>query len=128
MNVSEKVRKYLEKKLVECDMKMSKLKRKRTIIKVLYISTVLLSITISATVSVLSTIAIVSAIPIAILSALSAILTGISSRFDFHHKKTEINDLIDKQNKIRSKLDYVVSCNGDLTQEEYNQILKDFNW
>jgi len=128
MNVSEKVRKYLEKKLVECDMKMNKLKRKRTIIKVLYISTVLLSITISATVSVLSTIAIVPAIPIAILSALSAILTGISSRFDFHHKKTEINDLIDKQNKIRSKLDYVVSCNGDLTQEEYNQILKDFNW
>ena len=107
---------------------MNKLKRKRTIIKVLYISTVLLSITISATVSVLSTIAIVPAIPIAILSALSAILTGISSRFDFHHKKTEINDLIDKQNKIRSKLDYVVSCNGDLTQEEYNQILKDFNW
>ena len=128
MNVSEKVRKYLEKKLVECDMKMNKLKRKRTIIKVLYISTVLLSITISATVSVLSTIAIVPAIPIAILSALSAILTGISSRFDFHHEKTEINDLIDKQNKIRSKLDYVVSCNGDLTQAEYDQILKDFNW
>jgi predicted rRNA methylase YqxC with S4 and FtsJ domains len=89
---------------------------------------VLSSITISATVSVLSTIAIVPAIPIAILSAISAILTGISSRFDFHHKKAEIKGLIEKQNKIKFKLDYVVSCNGDLTQAEYDQILKDFNW
>jgi hypothetical protein len=128
MNVSEKVRKYLERKLVECDKKLNKLKRKRRLIKLLYIAMVLSSISISATVSVLSTIAIVPTIPIAILSAISAILTGISSRFDFHHKKSEIKGLIEKQNKIKLKLDYVVSCNGDLTQAEYDQILKDFNW
>ena len=127
MNMSEKVRKYLEKKLAECERKLHKLKRKRRLIKIFYILTVLSSISISATVSFLSTMTLVPAIPIAILSALSAILTGISSRFDFHHKKADIKDLIDKQNKIRSKLDYVISCNGDLTQEEYNQILKDFN-
>lgn len=127
MNVSEKVKKYLEKKLAECEKKLRKLKRKKRLNKIFYISTVLSSISISATVSVLSTMTLVPVIPITILSALSAILTGISSRFDFHHKKAEIKDLIDKQNKIRSKLDYVVSCNGDLTLEEYNQILKDFN-
>ena len=85
------------------------------------------SVSISATVSVLSTMTLVPMIPITIMSAICAILTGISSRFDFHHKKAEIKDLIDKHNEIKFKLDYVVSCNGDLTHEEYNQILKDFN-
>jgi hypothetical protein len=128
MNVSEKVKKYLERKLVECDKKLHKLKRKRRLIKMFYISTVLLSISISATVSVLSTMTLVPMTTITIMSAISAILTGISSRFDFRHKKAEIKGLIEKQNKIKLKLDYVVSCNGDLTQTEYDQILKDFNW
>lgn len=128
MNLSEKVRNFLERKLVECDEKLRKLKRKRKLFKLFYIVMVLSSISISATVSLLSAIAIVPAIPIAVLSAISAILTGISSRFDFHHKKAEIKGLIEKQNKIKLKLDYVVSCNGDLTQTEYDQILKDFNW
>jgi len=128
MNVSEKVRKYLERKLVECDKKLRKLKRKRKLIKLLYTVSVLLSMSISATVSVLSSITTVPHISISILSAISAILTGISSRFNFHHKKAEIKDLIGKHNKIKSKLDYVVSCNGDLTRAEYDQILKDFNW
>ena len=125
--MSEKVRKYLERKFVECDVKLRKLKGKRKLFKLLYIVMVLASISISATVSLLSAIAIVPAIPIAILSAISAILTGISARFDFHHKKAEIKGLIEKQNKIKLKLDYVISCNGDLTQAEYDQILKDFN-
>ena len=127
MNLSEKVRTYLERKLVDCDVKLRKLKRKRKLFKLLYIVMVLSSISISATVSLLSAIAIVPAIPIAILSTISAILTGISSRFDFHHKKAEMKGLIEKQNKIKLKLDYVISCNGDLTQAEYDQILKDFN-
>jgi len=127
MNVSEKVKKYLEKNLVECDKKLYKLKRKRKLIKVLYILTVLLSMLISATVSVLSSITTAPQISISILAAISAILTGVSSRFDFHHKKAEIKGLIEKQNKIKLKLDYVISCNGDLTQAEYDQILKDFN-
>ena len=34
--------------------------------------------------------------------------------------------MIEKLNKIQSMLDYVISCNGDLTQKEYQEILKDF--
>ena len=127
MNMSEKVRNYLERKLEECDEKLRKLKRKRKLFKLLYIVMVLSSISISATVSLLSTIAIVPAIPIAILSAISATLTGISARFDFHHKKAEMKGLIEEQNRIKLNLDYVISCNGYLTQAEYDQILKDFN-
>jgi hypothetical protein len=36
--------------------------------------------------------------------------------------------LIDRLNKIQLKLDYVISCNGDLTYVEYQQTLKDFNF
>ena len=67
-------------------------------------------------------------IVITVLSAGSAVLTGISSRFNFQSKKYEINILIDRLNQIQSKLDYVISCNGDLTHAEYQQILKDFNF
>jgi hypothetical protein len=95
-------------------------------IKILYIVTVLLSIITSAIVTVISTITIVPVIVITILSAFSAILTGISVRFNFHNKKAEIKSLIEKLYKIKFKLDYVISCNGNLTQTEYEEILKDF--
>jgi len=65
---------------------------------------------------------------ITILSAKSAILTGVSARFNFQNKKMEISNLISRLNKIQSKLDYVISCNGDLTQNEYLEILREFNF
>jgi p-aminobenzoyl-glutamate transporter AbgT len=68
----------------------------------------------------------IPAVVITMLSAASAILTGISARFNFQNKKIQINNLIEKLNKIQSMLDYVISCNGDLTQKEYQEILKDF--
>jgi len=123
--VSEKTREYLNKKLLECQGKLTKLKRKRRIIKTCYIITVLLSIGLSSAVSVMATIT-VPIIIVPILSAFSAILTAISARFNFHDKKAQIKGLIEKLDKIKAKLEYVISCNGDLTQAEYEQILKDF--
>ena len=123
---SEKIQNYLNKKLQHCEQKLNKLKRKRRMIKILYIVTVLLSIITSAIVTVISTITIVPVIVITVLSAFSAILTAISARFNFHDKKAEIKSLIEKLNKIKYKLEYVISCNGNLTQTEYEEILKDF--
>jgi phosphate/sulfate permease len=85
----------------------------------------LLSIGLSSAVSVMATIT-VPIIIVPILSAFSAILTAISARFNFHDKKAQIKGLIEKLDKIKAKLEYVISCNGDLTQAEYEQILKDF--
>jgi SMODS and SLOG-associating 2TM effector domain len=125
MNISEKVKDYLNKKLIECQRKLTKLKRKRKIIKLLYIVSVLLSIITSSVVAVLSTLA-VPVILISVLAAFSAILTGVSARFNFHDKKTEIKGLIDRLNRIKSKLEYVITCNGDLTQADYERILSEF--
>jgi hypothetical protein len=92
----------------------------------LYFVTVLLSIITSSVVAVLSSITIVPVIVISVLAAFSAILTGISARFNFHNKKSEIKGLIEKLNRIKSKLEYVISCNGNLTQADYEEILKNF--
>ena len=127
-NISEKVKNYLGRKLNDCREQLIKLKRKRRIIKILYVSTVVSSIIISTVVASLTSMISVPIIVITVLSASSAILTGISSRFNFQSKKYEINILIDRLNKIQSKLDYVVSCNGDLTNTEYQRILNEFNF
>ena len=127
-NISEKVKIYLIRKLEDCRQKLLKLKSKRKRIKILYVITVLLSIIISTAVASITSIIIIPPIVITVLSAASAILTGVSARFNFQNKKIEINNLIEKLNKIQAKLDYVISCNGDLTQNEYQEILKDFNF
>jgi DNA-binding helix-hairpin-helix protein with protein kinase domain len=125
MNNSEKVKKHLIGKLEECQRKLEKLERKRKIIKKLYIATVVLSIITSGVVSVTSMIA-VPILIIPILSSFGAILTGVSVRFNFHDKKTEIKRVIEKFNKIKTKLEFVIACNGDLTQSEYEEIMKNF--
>jgi hypothetical protein len=125
-NISEKVKEYLARKLNDCKHDLVKLKRKKKRIKILYVTTVVASIIISTAVASLTSMVFIPAVVITMLSAASAILTGISARFNFQNKKIQINNLIKKLNKIQSMLDYVISCNGDLTQKEYQEILKDF--
>jgi hypothetical protein len=125
-NISQKVKEYLGRKLNDCKHDLVKLKRKKKRIKILYVTTVVASIIISTAVASLTSMVFIPAVVITMLSAASAILTGISARFNFQNKKIQINNLIKKLNKIQSMLDYVISCNGDLTQKEYQEILKDF--
>ena len=127
-NISQKVKEYLIRKLNDCRAELFKLKRKRKKIKILYVSTVVSSIIISTAVASLTSMISIPVIVITVLSASSAILTGISARFNFQNKKIEINNLIDRLNRIQSKLDHVISCNGGLTQNEYHEILKEFNF
>src|SRR5580698_1514417 len=122
-NISEKVKQYLIRRLEDCKQELIKLKQKQKRIKLLSVSTVISSIIISTVSASLTSIISVPIIAITALSASSAILMGVSARFNFQNKKVEINNLINKLNKMQSKLDYVISCNGDLTQKEYQEIL-----
>ena len=127
-HISEKIKLYLERKLQDCRNELIKLKCKRKRIKILYVSTVVSSIIISTVVVSLTSMVSMPIIVITGLSASSAILTGVSARFNFQNKKVEINNWIDRLNKIQSKLDYIISCNGDLMQKEYQEILREFNF
>ena len=68
--------------------------------------------------------------PIAVtsLSITSAISSGISMKFNLTGKGRKISKLMGKSNKLQIKLDYVISCNGDLTEADYQSILRDFSY
>jgi len=124
-SISDKVKEYLERKLNESKIKIKKLKHKRKINKVLIVVTVGSSLIISAVIATVS-VTIMPPIAITVLSIASMILTGINARINFQDRQIQITREIEKLNKIQGKLDYVVSCNGDLTKEEYQQILNEF--
>ena len=117
---------FLKKKLGDIELKLKKLKQKRRIIKILYITSIILSVSISCIIVSLTTIIAVPIIVVTLLSTGSAILTGISAKFNLLDKKIEINKLIDKLKRIQIKIEYVVNTNGDLTMDDYNKILIEF--
>ena len=82
-----------------------KLKHQRKKFKILYISTVVASVSISTVVTLLAGMISIPVIVITTLSAASGTLTGLSAKFNLQNKKVKINNLIDKLNKIQSKLD-----------------------
>ena len=124
-NISEKVKQFLTRKLNESNNKIKKLKRKRTIYKILFITTASSSIIISVVLASISSLT-VPPIVIPILSITSGVLTVISAKFGFESKKERLNKEILKLNKIQNTLDYVISCNGDLTDEQFKQIVSEF--
>src|SRR5207244_13231198 len=122
------IKTYLGRKLAESQNKLKKLKRKKKNLKILYYTLFILSVTTSGVVVSLTSFAGVPIIAITILSTFSGILTALSAKFNLENRKIEINKLIEKLSILQAKLDYVVSCNGDLTQDQYKQILLDFNY
>ena len=124
-NISEKLKKFLTRKLNESKVKIKKLKQKRiinkTIVYVSAVSSIIISSVISASLSVLPPLV------VTVLSITSAVLTGITARFNFQDKTIMISREIERLNKLQIKLDYVISLNGDLTKEKCQQIINEFN-
>src|SRR5208282_6494697 len=110
-SLSNKLKQFLERKLIDCQIKIKKLKKKRKIIKILYTTSVITSISLSVIIVSLTSAVAVPVIVITTLSAASGILTGVSAKFNLLGKKIEINKLIEKLNKIQIKLDYIISLN-----------------
>lgn len=124
--LTNKAKEYLTRKLDESRIKITKLKRKRKVVKILYYSSVTLSVTLSAIISALAGLSLLPIYIIPILSILSGILTALSAKFNLENKKIEINKVIQKLHKIQEKLDYVISCNGNFTENDFQQIISEF--
>src|SRR6266536_531045 len=124
--MADHVKQFLERKLNESQIKVKKLKRNRKIIKILYVGTTVTSILISTVLASISALSI-PPIVIIVLAISSGFLTGISARFQFQDKSYKISREIGQLNKIQSKLDYVIHCNGNLTAEKCEQIILDCN-
>ena len=121
---SEKTKLYLTKKLLEIEIKLKRTKKKKVIIQT--IGSVLIIGSMSASVLIAS----LAFPPLVVtsLSITSAIMSGLSIKLNFSAKSKKISKLLAKLNQLQIKLDYVVSCNGDLTEAEYQSILRDFEY
>ena len=125
-SLSVKAKEYLNRKLIEKLNKIKKLKRKRNIVKILYYSSIILSVSLSAVTATLSGLAMLPIYIIPILSTTSGILTGLSAKFNLQNKKTELDKEIKNIHEIQEKLDQVISCNGDFTKKDYQQLITEY--
>jgi len=128
--ISEKVALFLRKKLQESEHKIIKLKQKQKCIRYLYGSSIVLSAVLSSSVAAIASLfglPLVPSILITIFSSTSAITTTLSAKFNLKGKKEQLQNMVDTLNQIKNKLDYVLTCNGDLTEDEYKNILKEFS-
>ena len=123
-SASEKSKLYLTKKLSEIEIKLKRSKKKKIIIQTIGSILIFGSMTASILISSLA----FPPLVVTSLSITSAIMSGASIKMNFSAKSKKISMLLTKLNKLQIKLDYVVSCNGDLTEAEYQSILRDFDY
>ena len=121
----EKIKLFLNIKLTECEKTIVKYKKKYKIVKIIYYSVMTSSIIGSTTISIISSV-VIPPIIFSIISASTAIIIAISFKFNIENTKIKLNKKIQELHKIKDKLDYVITCNGELTEEECNRILIDF--
>ena len=125
INFSKKLREFLNKKLNESKTKIKKLKRKRAIYNTLFITSAGSSIVISVMLASISSLTLPPVV-VPVLSITSGILTGLSAKFNIQDKTEKLKKEIKSLNRIQSTLDYIVSCNGDLTKDKYKEIMSEF--
>ena len=127
--LSDKVKLFLNKKLCASEKKITSIKRKQKLIKYLYGTSIIVSVILSSGVAAVTSLFGLPFIPtilITIFSTTSAVTTTLSTKFNLKGKKEELQIMADTLNKITNKLDYVLSCNGNLSKEDYEGILKEF--
>ena len=122
--ISDKVKSFLSLKQSEYEKKIIKYKRKNRIIKSLYVTSIIISLTSSLVVS--TSMLGIPAIIITILGATGALSTSLSLKFNLKGTKNKMEKTITNLNKIKSKLEYIINCNGDLSEDEYLEILEEF--
>ena len=125
MESSAKLKIYLNAKIKELSIKIRKLKQKYITIQLLHGSLLVISIASATVVTIIAPIGVAPLI-IACVSSVSAISTIFSMKFNLKRKKEKLSYAIKQLNMLKDKLDYVVSCNGSMTEEECNNILREF--
>ena len=125
-SLSEKAKAFLEKQLHEYESKITKLKNKRKVVKVLFTTFIVTSIICSTMCASLVGFA-VPPVVISILSTSGALSTALSLKFKLKRKQNELNRTIEQLDKIKQKIDYLVSCNGKFSEKQYKQLMGKLN-
>ena len=126
---SENIKLFLDNKLKDCETKIKKMKRKRKIVKIIYGATIIVSVSVSTLAAAVSGSFSLPLLPTVIITSLStvgAISTAVSTKFNLKNKKEELNNMISRLERLKQQMNYVITCNGDLTKNESNNIVKEF--
>jgi len=122
MSYTEKAEAYLQRQLDKYTLKIKKLKRKRNLVRGLFITLIVISITSSTVCAALAGFTLPPLIT-PILSTAARLTTALSVKFNLQDKKQELDKTIDQLEKVKSKIDYVVSCNSNFTEAKYCEII-----
>jgi len=117
----EKTKVFLAKRLKEYEKKIIKMKRIRKAVKVAFVFCISLSI-VSSTVCASLTV-LIPPVAISVLTTIGALAAAVSLKFNLKGNKEELNAAICELERIKKKLDYVVSCNGNFTENEFDKIV-----
>ena len=122
MKVTDEMKAHLTSKLLRYEKRIKKKQLKYKIIKILGISSTISSVVITVT----SAATLLTPILSSILISSAAFLTGMGGVFNFNRKTKKLHVLIQELEKVRKILEYVITCNGNLTEEEYLKMLKEY--
>jgi len=122
MSYTEKAKVYLQRQLDKHTTKIKKLKRKRNLVRGLFITLIVISITSSTVCAALAGLT-TPPLVIPILSTTAGLTTALSVKFNLQDKKQKLDKTIDQLDKVKRKMDYVVSCNGNSTEAKYCEII-----
>lgn len=123
-----KAKEFLERQLILYKGKIKKLKRKRRIVKSLFVNLIVISMSSSMVCATLSSLIFIP-LPfflLPMLNLIAGLTTALSVKFNLEGKKNELKSVIDQLDKIQNQIDYVVSCNGTFNAEQYKQVMSHF--
>jgi len=109
----EKVKNYLNNRLKECEKNIQRLTKKYRTVKILFATTMIITISSSAVIAGLSS-TVVPPLGITILGIVGTLSSALSVKFSLKKQKTRLQDAIRESNAIKNKLQYVIMCNGDV--------------
>ena len=125
-----KAKQFLERQLVLYKGKIKKLKRKRKIVKSLFVNLIVISMTSSMVCATLSSLIFIP-LPIFLLPMLNMIAgftTALSVKFNLEGKTDELKKTIKQLGIIQQQIDYVVSCNGTFDAEQYKRVMRELSY
>lgn len=123
--MSEKLKSFLRNKIEELSGEIKCLKRKNLACQIIHGGLLVISIMSATVVTIIAPLGAI-AVVIACVSSLSAISTAFSMKFQLKKKHERLSRVIRQLNVLKDKLDYVVHCNGNLTEEQCNNMLQEF--
>jgi len=123
--MSEKLKNFLRSKIEELKGEIDCLKRKSLAIQIIHGGLLFVSIASATVVTIIAPLG-VTVVILALISGVSAISTAFSMKCQFKKKREKVSHMIKQLNVLKDRLDFVVQCNGSLTDEECNDMLQQF--